>query len=180
MVFGSLLSIRRPPDRKGRGLGNSLSFNIELVDEPSVIHQFFLPKMRRRYLVLLRASHGRNQDLSSFSNLQDERINSRRNVNQPAGWSERARCKAPEVKRSEAYLVRTSSDEGRGQHSRWCFLTSHYSRPSALSLSNAAFTCGIASSAAFSPSRTASWRLEKSVEPMWLTRGLMTTSALPS
>jgi hypothetical protein len=44
MVFGSLLSIRRPPVRKGRGLGNNLSFNIELVDEPSVIHQFFLPK----------------------------------------------------------------------------------------------------------------------------------------
>jgi hypothetical protein len=43
MVFGSLLSIRRPPVRKGRGLGNNLSFNIELVDEPSVIHQFFLP-----------------------------------------------------------------------------------------------------------------------------------------
>jgi hypothetical protein len=41
MVFGSLLSIRRPPVRKGRGLGNNLSFNIELVDEPSVIHQFF-------------------------------------------------------------------------------------------------------------------------------------------
>jgi hypothetical protein len=45
MVFGSLLSIRRPPVRKGRGLGNNLSFNIELVDEPSVIHQFFLPKV---------------------------------------------------------------------------------------------------------------------------------------
>jgi hypothetical protein len=43
MVFGSLLSIRRPPDRRGRGLGNNLSFNIELVDGPSVIHQFFLP-----------------------------------------------------------------------------------------------------------------------------------------
>jgi len=166
-----------PLIEKGGGWGTASLFNIELVDEPSVIHQFFLPQKQRRYLVLPRASHGRDQDLSYLSDLQDERIKNRRTANQPAGWSERARCKAPEVKRSEAYLVRTSSDEGRGQRSRWCFLISHYSRPSALSLSKAAFTCGIASNAAFSPSRTASWRLEKSVDPMWLTRGRITMSA---
>ena len=59
-------------------------------------------------------------------------------------------------------------------------VASLHSRPSALSLSNDALTCGIASRAAFSPSRTASWRLVKSSGPMWLTSGRITISARPS